>query len=528
MRPPGIEVKRGWAPGDGTEGLRQLFAARSQDVLLLDGARRESLTFGEAAEISGRLGAALLAEAGEQGRVLLLLDNSVEFALLYLACLQAGLVAVPVSPMLAVREILFIAERSRAALVVCSPRTGVLVPAGSATAKRWLVADSGAGEGWSVRETVPGGGAGLSAFERTDLSALLAITFTSGTTSLPKGVAHRGGRLLENAASFNRHMGFDENRRFLHVFPMAYMAGFLNTLLGPMLTGGAIVLGRQFDATSAMRFWDTVVENAVDTLWLAPTMLAALMRLDRSRTGVEYVPARIKSICVGTAPLASATKSTFEERYGAELFESYGLSELLLVSGNTPLVPRVPGSVGPLLPGVTASFGDATEGQQGSDGEIHIRTPFAMAGYIDYETGRPVPPSTDSFPTGDIGHLSESGDLFITGRKKDLIIRGGTNVSPRAVEDVLLEHEAVEQAAVIGLPHDFLGEEVVAVVQLRDAVVLEAVRMQMEELCRRNLAAAAIPTRWVQVDGFPVGITGKIQKHELRKRVELDIRDSGR
>jgi acyl-CoA synthetase (AMP-forming)/AMP-acid ligase II len=139
-----------------------------------------------------------------------------------------------------------------------------------------------------------------------------------------------------------------------------------------------------------------------------------------------------------------------------------------------------------------------------------------MSGYIDAEKREMIfLDPVHWFPTGDIGRLSEVGDLFITGRKKDLIIRGGMNISPRRIEEILLEHPAVSEAAVVGVDHEFYGEEVVAAVRLASGSSLDDVRSALESLCKSHLSAVSMPNRFVEVGDFPTSVTGKVQKAKL-------------
>jgi acyl-CoA synthetase (AMP-forming)/AMP-acid ligase II len=147
-----------------------------------------------------------------------------------------------------------------------------------------------------------------------------------------------------------------------------------------------------------------------------------------------------------------------------------------------------------------------------------------MAGYLNYDTQQPDSGMLSEWvPTGDIGRLGREGHLFVTDRKKDLIIRGGVNISPRAVEDVLMRHETVLQAIVVGLPHEFYGEEVVAVVKLKEGNTLEAAQPLLVSLCKENLSAASVPTRFVLRTEFPVNTTGKIQKGKLREQLIAEL-----
>jgi long-chain acyl-CoA synthetase len=358
-----------------------------------------------------------------------------------------------------------------------------------------------------VADDIPRDTESLDSISENDL---FAITFTSGTTGLPKGVPHRVGSLFSAAALFNGALEFGPQHRFYHVLAMSYMAGFLNTLLCPFLAGSSIVVSRPFDARLALEFWKAPMQYGVNTLWLVPTILSSLLRADRSVAGAEYCRQSVKIACCGTAPLPARLKREFETKFGVELLESYGLSETLFVSTNCLKARRHPGSTGPVLPRVTVRIGD--------DGEVFIRTPTMMSGYLDYKTLQPDAAAVPEwFPSGDLGNLDAEGNLYITGRKKDLIIRGGINISPRHVEEILMEHEAVAEAAVVGLPHEFYGEEVAAILRLKPGQTLDAARPSLEAYAKAKLRPAAVPSKWFSMDDFPRSSTGKVQKQQLRE-----------
>lgn len=510
--------------------VREVFQQYAEREFLIETATGRQFSYAEFFELA-RQAAYLLYHHGIQhhDRVALVLTNSVEFAALYFGCLFLGAVAVPVNPSLHRRDITFILGHSGIKLVVCSPMTRVLIAewvSTSSTPVLHLLPQQEQSrvdvdlDWWTLGVCTAPHIPNWEPLDNVQIDDLFSITFTSGTTSKPKGVAHRIYGLLGNARVFNEELAFDPDNRFLHTMPMAYMAGFLNTLLSPFLAGASIVLTNAFNAQSALRFWRPVMRYHADTFWMAPTMLAALLRIDRDDKGREYCSRHVKTICAGTAPLPLKIKREFEQRYGVELFESYGLSELLFVTSNSKRWPRLDKSVGRLLPGgesrIVNEHGILVA--RGDDGDIQIRTPYIMAGYLDYQTLEPIAIEPDAwFPTGDIGHVDANGYHFITGRKKDLIIRGGINISPRAVEEVLLEHEVVEQVAVIGLPHDFYGEEVVAVVKLKGGYALETVLPELSTLCTENLSSFSTPTRFIELEHFPVSTTGKVQKATLRE-----------
>jgi long-chain acyl-CoA synthetase len=353
--------------------------------------------------------------------------------------------------------------------------------------------------------------------EKNPKDDLFSITYTSGTTSRPKGVAHRSETIFGNARHFNRTFGLGPSHRYFHVMPMSYMAGMLNTLFCPYMCGGSIVIQDAFGPASALAFWQPVIQHQANTFWFSPSMLASLVKLDRDPQGVSYAQSRIQTIFVGTAPLSSSLRRSVEEKYQIRLSESYGLSELLIVSANMKNIPEK--SVGKVLPEIEVRIVDDKGGvcSRETEGEIQIRTPYGMQGYLGSETSTPDLRAADSwFPTGDVGKLDLDNNLFIVSRIKDLIIRGGINVSPRAVEEILLQHDAIDEVAVIGFPHDFLGEEVVAAIKLELKYHLAETEVALKEWCRGRLNMASQPTKYVSVADFPRNRNGKIEKAKLK------------
>jgi acyl-CoA synthetase (AMP-forming)/AMP-acid ligase II len=498
---------------------------------LIDSVNERVFSFRQFDQLARSLAIKLHQQDIQKGdRVAILLNNCAEFAVLYFACLYLGAVAVPINLQFHKRDIEFILGHCGAKMVIYSPSTkGLVTPAlleqdglRSLCLLPGAERDEKHGEPntWSIDDTPAENVDQWQPFRDVTPDDIFTITFTSGTTSLPKGVSHRIGSLLQNAVIFNEELGLGPENCFSHVLPMTYMAGFLNTLLCPFLAGASVVLSRPFDARLVLEFWNTPIKYGVNTLWLVPAILSALMFIDRNPAGLAYCREHVKTVCVGTAPLPLKLKRDFEDKYGVELFESYGLSETLFVTTNSKKTEYLPGSVGQPLPGITLKIvgESAPEVPHGEEGEIWIRTPFVTAGYLNYQTLQLDSSDLGEwFPSGDIGYLTPSGHLFITGRKKDIIIRGGVNISPRGAEDVLLGHESVAQVAVVGVPHELYGEEVVAVVRLKAGYALDDVRPALEGLCQDNLSAASVPTKFFQLDEFPVSATGKVQKAKLRE-----------
>ena len=508
--------------------VRDIAAARSDWPYLIDVAGGRHVSFAEHAAAAGRLAVAFRALGVAHGdRVLVALPNSVELATLYFAALYLGATIVPVNLLLHPREVDFIVRRAGAAIAVRGSAHGTThavltdalldelrLPAVELTGDTVAPRASGAAQRQGTSET-----GDWQPFDGVGPDDLFSITFTSGTTSLPKAVPHRIGALLGAAKAFNTLVGLGPDTRMLHVLNMAYMAGFLNTLLCPYMAGGTVVIAPQFDAASVFRFWGTVRDHAVNALWVSPTILESLLRLDRDPAGPQSCRELVSTICVGTAPLSNRTKREFEAKYGVPLIESYGLSELLFIASNARGATQQEGSVGRLLAGVRMRAVNETGDvlSAGDTGELSVQTPFLMVGYLDYDTGRPRPVDRNSwFDTGDVGRIAADGSVFITGRKKDIIIRGGVNISPRVIEEAMLEHPAVADVAVVGVPHTFYGEEVAAVVVITDGRPLDEVRESLVGHARSRLAASAVPTRWVALEALPKSTIGKVQKHKLR------------
>lgn len=502
--------------------LTRIFSDNAERAYMIDSATDEVTTYADLARRSASLVKQLERCGIKQGsRVGVQMPNGAVFANVYFACLLGGLTIVPVNNALPRRNRALVLEKARlSALVTSDGFTSVAADQQLETAPRSLtLIDCGDGSTADLS---------LEIAEQDELDRYLAgidddrlwsIHFTSGTTGLPKGVAHRVGVLLGNAKSFNSTFGIGRDSRFVHVMPMPYMAGFLNTLLSAFTAEASIILAPQFGPQSALRFWEPVKTYGGDIIWMSPTMLATLTQIDRGGVGIELCRSKTMRIFSATAPLSAKTRREFETKYGVNVTESYGLSELLLISVNDGRAGRRDLSVGRCLPEVRIAICNKAgeEVVAGSDGAIFVNTPFALAGYIDFDTGAPVAPAGPWFETGDIGHLDDDGYLFVTGRVKDVIIRGGFNVSPRQIEEVLLQSPTVNDAAVVGIPHDYYGEQVVAAIIPMAGARLEDVQASLREQCLSALGPSMVPDRFVTFDAFPITNLGKVRKQAIRE-----------
>ncbi|MFZ0761252.1 MAG: class I adenylate-forming enzyme family protein [Candidatus Sulfotelmatobacter sp.] len=512
------------------ETIMDVVMRREEQAFLVDAVTSRAITYREFHRQACALAAQLRGRGLTKGdRVAVMVPNCCELAVLYFACIYLGAVIVPINPVLTKSDVQFILASCKPALIVtgaCCPDAGKgihasvlrLITAHEATQDSNAPDQIGIASLAEVKDFVP--------LEAADGEDIVVIMYTSGTSAKPKALAHKLGRMLRNATAFASAQGINQDSRFYLTLSMAYMGGLYNLIMLPFLCGGSVVVDHVFDARSSLHFWDKAKNHEVNALWLAPTVLSILLRMDRGRTGEEFCRAAVRHVFVGFAPLPLKVKDEFEARYGVRAVENYGLSETLFVTARSR--DRLsqgsltgPGYVGEAVPGVKLRIVDDEEEVvvPGVDGEVQIITPDLMAGYLDADGDLLEEDSSVWFPTGDVGRLDDQGSLFITGRKKDLIIRGGVNISPAAIEEVLMRIDGIAEVAVVSIPHELYGEDIVAVLKLEERVELESMLDLVVTHARANLAQHQQPARYLAIDELPRTANGKVQKARLRELV---------
>jgi long-chain acyl-CoA synthetase len=489
--------------------------------------RQQVFTYAEFDTLARRLAGDLRRRGTEPSdRLAFVLPNSAEFAALYFASIYLGATVVPINPILHRSDVEYILRAVAPKFLVYSDTTGKQVEGARAEFETLRLAqpgEQGGADAWITDEIPERVAAGWEPFDLRERESLLCIAFTSGTTERPKGVAHRLRPMMANARAFCQQVGLGDHHRFYNVLPMAYMAGFYNLLLLPYLVGGSVVIDRTFDAQSAIDFWSTPAKWEVNALWLVPSICSILLSLDRGELGERFCRTQVDKALVGTAALPLPLRRRFEKRYGVDLLEGYGLSEALFVATQSGISPSPVGSVGRALPGVQVSALELDSDEPvrpGSEGELTVSTPHLMVGYYNPDTKQPDElRAGEPLRTGDVGYVTAEGEIFVTGRKKDLIIRAGINVSPRAIEVVLMEHPEVQDAAVVGVPHPVYGEEIAAVVRLSSGRKIDQVRSAIGLWCEERLGAANQPAYLLDIGAFPVSSSGKVNKAALRQLV---------
>ncbi|MFF5144732.1 class I adenylate-forming enzyme family protein [Streptomyces sp. NPDC013157] len=344
-----------------------------------------------------------------------------------------------------------------------------------------------------------------------DPSALALLIYTSGTTGVPKGVMLDHANIDAMADMGRRALEVGPADRCLLILPLFHVNGIVVSTLIPLLAGASVTIADRFHPET---FFD-VVERERPTFFSAvPTIYSMLAALpDQVRPDTSSLRF---GVC-GAAPASAELLTRFEARYGFPLVEGYGLSEGTCASTINPVAgPRRAGTVGLPFPGQEIRIVDAdgSEVPPGVEGEVVVRGPNVMRGYL----GRPEETAkvlVDGWlHTGDVGRLDADGYLTLVGRSKDMIIRGGENIYPKEIEDVLVGDPSVLEAAVIGVPDEKWGEVVVAYVQPRPGSTVDPSALQ--SLCARSLTGFKRPTAFFVVEAIAKNAVGKIDKVSLR------------
>jgi len=338
------------------------------------------------------------------------------------------------------------------------------------------------------------------------------ILYTSGTTAKPKGVMLDENQFDANGTGFLEHLHFTPEDKVILALPLFHSFGNIIALV-LLRAGATLILLKQFQPKSILA---SIAQHKATILPLVPTIYSFLVEL-YARGGYDVSSLRY---CIsGGASLPEALLKKVEEGLGVTVIEGYGLTETSpVIAVNTMKDGSVPGSVGPVLPNVELDIVDDSGKQvaQGEVGEIRVRGVTIMKGYWNKPDETAETLSADGWlKTGDLGHLDEKGRLFISaGRKKDLIIRAGENVSPLAIENALMGHPAIAEVAAVGIADERIGEKVKVCVVLRQDT--DATEQELKSFCRQKLPAFMAPDMFQFMESLPKTATGKILKSELR------------
>jgi long-chain acyl-CoA synthetase len=462
--------------------------------------------------------AAVLREKGVQpgDKVALLLPNTPHFPLAYFGALALGAVAVPVHALLKAEEIEYVLSDSGSKLLVCAAPLLGEGAKGAELAGVPVIAvmDGGDASIERIDELAPKA-TPIDALVQRDPDDTAVILYTSGTTGKAKGAELSHFNVIMNVGVGVQH-SFDLGAEdvVLGCLPLFHTFGQTVAMNMTFYVGGSIVLLPRFDGAEALRL---LVDEKCTVFMGVPTMYIGL--LEAAKTS-DLRP-QLKMALSGGAALPLAVLEKFKEVFGTYVFEGYGLTETSPVAtfNQKSFEPR-PGTVGKAIWGVDVEVAKAELDDRiellppGELGEIVIRGHNIFKGYLNKPEATAEAIVDGWFRSGDLGDKSEDGYIRILDRKKDMVLRGGYNVYPRDVEEVLLRHPVVGQVAVIGLPDPQYGEEVVACV-VRDPAGGEATEQDVIDWSKEQLAAYKYPRRVIFVDALPLGPSGKVLKREL-------------
>ena len=450
--------------------------------------------------LSGRMRSAGL-KPGD--RVAIVLPNGLEFLVVFLALTHARLVAAPINPADKPDEIRFLVEDAGAKAVVAETADVTLREAAAGLGLPIWQPSVDSNGVVQVPELPTMSRASIDAPSPDDV-ALFA--YTSGTTGRPKCVPLTHANVVWSSRNIAAHYDLTAADCSLLVLPLFHGHGLIGATLSTLASGGSVIVPPRF---SASEFWKLFWNHHATWYTAVPTIHQVLLTRADSDGAPHSEPRFIRSC---SAPLAQTILTKLENRFGAPVLEAYGMTEAAhqVASNPLPPLPRKPGTVGP---GAGISIIDKTglHVAANTPGEVVVRGPNVMRGYRNNPQANAEAFTDGWFRTGDLGEIDSDGYLALTGRTKDLINRGGEKISPAEVEAVLLEHPAVAEAAVFGVPDAKYGEEVSAAVVLKST----ATEKELQVFCRTRLADFKVPRLIHVVAAMPTNAMGKVLRHEL-------------
>ena len=455
---------------------------------------------------------------GRDDRVAIVLPNGPEMAAAFVA-IGAAATTAPLNPAYRAEEFAFyLSDLKAKALVVeaGSDSPAIAVAAEQGIPVLTLAPEEGAGAGAFRLSGEPVGATDRPGWAEAGDTAL--VLHTSGTTSRPKIVPLTQANVTASAAHIRDSLALTADDRCLNIMPLFHIHGLIAAVLSSLSAGAHIVCSPGFNALKVFQWFAEVKPSWYTAV---PTMHQAI--LDRAPRNAEIVAGMaLRFVRSSSSSLPPQVMAALEETFGCPVIEAYGMTEAAHQMASNPLPPlaRKPGSVG-LAAGPEVAVMDAAGALLGADqiGEIVIRGPNVTAGYENNPAANAEAFAHGWFHTGDQGVLDGQGYLRITGRLKEIINRGGEKISPREVDEVLMDHPAVSQVVTFAVPHAKLGEDVAAAVVLREGQA--AGERELRNFAAERLADFKVPRKLVFLDEIPKGATGKLQRIGLAEKLGL-------
>lgn len=498
------------------ELLETRAAERPDEVFLFSETDGRKWTFGELDKTVNRTANFLRShEIGKGDVVSLLMPNSAEYIIAYLACWKIGALAGPVNSLLKAEEIAYVVNNSEAKLILIGSEFSETLAMRS--------------EPGTERSAVTGFRAVIvfddvnavtkdQNDELNDVDLTLdddaIIIYTSGTTGKPKGCLLTHGNVIANARQITEWLSYTNEDRLLTIMPLFHMNAVSVTTMTPLYAGGSTVVSPKF---SASKFWQIISDYKITSFGSVATMLSMLLQKYPDGVPEGMSTEQLRFAMCGSAPVPAEVMKKFEETFDCPVIEGYGLSESTCRSTfNPPDERRRAGSCGMPIGNEMAVFDE--EDRSVADGELGE---IVMRGDNIFKAYYKNPDATERafrggwFHTGDIGFRSPDGFFYIADRKSDMIIRGGENIYPREIDELLFTHPAVRSAAVIGVPDELYGEDVTAFIVLKDGA--SATEQEIIDFCKASLADFKCPKSVHFLADIPKGPTGKLLKRELAR-----------
>ena len=492
--------------------LQERVRANPQKQFLFSEADGRVFTYSEFEKVVDATAALLASHGVGRGDVVsLLLPNSVEYIVAYFACWNLGALAGPINSLLKEDETAYVINNSEAKAIVLGTEFQERIENirdQLPHLKAVIIFDDAAE---STRQFA--GGETASALSRDDEAIII---YTSGTTGKPKGCLLTHGNLIANARQISQWLGFTSEDRLLTVMPLFHMNAVSVTTMSALYAGGSTVVSPKF---SASRFWQIISDYQITSFGSVATMLSMLLSTYPDGVPEGFHTSQLRFAMCGSAPVPAEVMQRFEETFKCLVIEGYGLSESTCRSTfNPPDKRRRPGSCGlPIGNEMKVVDEEDCDVPNGELGEIVLRGENILKGYYRNERATTDAFRNGWFHTGDIGYRDADGFYYIVDRKSDMIIRGGENIYPREIDEVLYQHPDIAAAATVGVPDPLYGEEVAAFVVLKEG--REGNEEELIAHCRAHLADFKCPKSVRFVSDIPKGPTGKLLKRELAEKL---------
>jgi long-chain acyl-CoA synthetase len=497
------------------DAVRHARARQPEKHALIVGERRWS--YEQLDEITDRIGAALLRRGLRPGdRVALHFANSAELVFCYYACFKIGAVAVPLNIRLKGPELEYVINHCGARFFLGQEDLFAEIQAVRASLKSveayyidGHTAILPTARPFAELLALPGGDIG---FPEVADDAIAAILYTSGSTARPKGVTHSHATAEQLAAGCIAAVQAHSEQLFGCFVPLYHMSGFGLQMLPALSLGATLLVVPRFEPAAVLR---SLQEHRAQVIAGLPVMYNDLLHCP-SAAGSDL---RSLEICVaGGDSVPTELQRQFKERFGVEITEGHGMTEVCPCFVNPIRGPRKPGSIGVPSPGSSARLVDdgGRDVSAGEVGEILVLSQATMVGYWEDPEATAATLQDGWLRTGDLARRDEDGYYWFVGRKKQIIIRGGSNIAPPEVEEALCRHPAVREAGVVGVPDPTWGETVRAYVALKEGE--QASEADLQWYLREQIAAYKVPEEVVFLPELPKGLTGKIDRRALREQ----------